>query len=247
MRPLGGVTPDDFVARIAVGSDGSAVVLIHDGDSTRFYPWSSAGPAPGSNSGPAIPSLAPGSRGAASGVTAHAILPGGGRSLILGHADGTLSLIGLGAASSVSAVQQHDAWVCFISVDSENEPPLVTSIAADGSILVSALEAGALNTIETRQDAMFRLHDAPGAPRQGVDNLPDGAVFREPGCDVCPEMVIIPAGTFTMGSSEEEGRSFHEGPQHDVSVPRFAQGADGGHLRSMGYVPEGGLLRTTPQ
>ena len=60
-----------------------------------------------------------------------------------------------------------------------------------------------------------------------------GGVFRD--CPECPEMVVIPAGNFTMGSSASE-RSWaashgaspesvsDESPQHDVSLPSFALG-----------------------
>src|SRR5437868_1880769 len=41
--------------------------------------------------------------------------------------------------------------------------------------------------------------------------------FRD--CDVCPEMVAIPPGSFTMGSPESEiGRWSREGPQHRVTI-----------------------------
>lgn len=60
-----------------------------------------------------------------------------------------------------------------------------------------------------------------------------GTVFRD--CPRCPEMVVIPAGHFTMGSSAAEkswaaghggsaGSVADEAPQHDVSVPSFALG-----------------------
>jgi formylglycine-generating enzyme required for sulfatase activity len=40
----------------------------------------------------------------------------------------------------------------------------------------------------------------------------DADSFQE--CDVCPEMVVVPAGSFTMGSPPgEEGRNANEGPQ----------------------------------
>ena len=56
--------------------------------------------------------------------------------------------------------------------------------------------------------------------------LPDepGDVFRE--CGVCPQMVVIPAGEFVMGSPEsEERRDPNEGPQHTVRIdPPLALG-----------------------
>jgi formylglycine-generating enzyme required for sulfatase activity len=32
--------------------------------------------------------------------------------------------------------------------------------------------------------------------------LSAGSTFKE--CDVCPQMVVVPAGTFAMGSSDDE-------------------------------------------
>lgn len=56
-----------------------------------------------------------------------------------------------------------------------------------------------------------------------------GQIFRD--CKDCPEMVVIPAGNFMMGSSEgEKGRSSNpdeapvEGPQRMVHVQQFAAG-----------------------
>ncbi len=43
-----------------------------------------------------------------------------------------------------------------------------------------------------------------------------GETFRD--CEACPEMVVIPAGSFTMGSPDtEEGHLGREAPQHEVS------------------------------
>jgi hypothetical protein len=45
----------------------------------------------------------------------------------------------------------------------------------------------------------------------------DGGSFQD--CEHCPEMVVIPAGTFTMGSpADEEGRFDREGPQREVTI-----------------------------
>ena len=45
-------------------------------------------------------------------------------------------------------------------------------------------------------------------------------------CEGCPEMVVVPAGTFYMGSNEsEEGRDDNEGPMHQVTITKsFAVG-----------------------
>lgn len=54
--------------------------------------------------------------------------------------------------------------------------------------------------------------------------LKPGVKFRE--CPDCPEMIVVPSGTFTMGSSaNEEGRDVDEGPSRSVTIPRdFAVG-----------------------
>ena len=48
--------------------------------------------------------------------------------------------------------------------------------------------------------------------------------FRE--CENCPEMVVVPAGSFTMGApNSEKDRSSAEGPQHEVTIRQpFAAG-----------------------
>ena len=51
-----------------------------------------------------------------------------------------------------------------------------------------------------------------------------GETFRD--CATCPEMIVLPAGKFTMGSPEgERGRDDDEGPQHQVTILKpFAVG-----------------------
>lgn len=54
--------------------------------------------------------------------------------------------------------------------------------------------------------------------------LKPGDMFKE--CEDCPEIVVVPAGSFMMGSpSGEEGRRENEGPQHEVTIGQpFAVG-----------------------
>ena len=62
--------------------------------------------------------------------------------------------------------------------------------------------------------------DRPVVPRPEPEGL-----FRD--CEACPGMVVVPAGTFTMGSPDsEEGRERNEQPLHQVTIGApFAVGA----------------------
>ena len=52
-----------------------------------------------------------------------------------------------------------------------------------------------------------------------------GQVFRD--CPECPELVVVPAGSYWMGSpASEEARNSGEGPRHRVTIPKpFAVGS----------------------
>ena len=58
----------------------------------------------------------------------------------------------------------------------------------------------------------------------GLRRTAPGETFKD--CPECPEMVVVPAGSFTVGSpASEEGRTRFEGPQHRVTFSQpFAVG-----------------------
>lgn len=60
--------------------------------------------------------------------------------------------------------------------------------------------------------------------KRGHMRLLPGRMFRD--CPDCPEMIVIPAGSFLMGSpDDEEGRYKDEGPRHLVTIEKpFAIG-----------------------
>jgi formylglycine-generating enzyme required for sulfatase activity len=62
------------------------------------------------------------------------------------------------------------------------------------------------------------------APMAASSERHPGEAFMD--CPNCPEMVVVPAGMFTMGSpASEQGRFKDEGPQHSVTIARpFAVG-----------------------
>ena len=85
-------------------------------------------------------------------------------------------------------------------------------------------------TAELR-DALVALGEAhakerkqEAAAKRERDSRTPGRKFRD--CEECPELVVVPSGSYEMGSpSWEEGRSGDEGPVHRVSIAEpFAVG-----------------------
>ena len=78
--------------------------------------------------------------------------------------------------------------------------------------------------IEADDDAIAAaVAEATGVPGIRPDRMPrkqtwnPGDTFQD--CPGCPKLVVVPSGSFVMGSPEhEEGRNKHEGPMHEVRI-----------------------------
>lgn len=63
----------------------------------------------------------------------------------------------------------------------------------------------------------------PPDPDTDIEAEVDASAPPPPSCDVCPDMVELAGGTFTMGSpTSEANRSGNEGPLHEVTLQPFA-------------------------
>ena len=80
-----------------------------------------------------------------------------------------------------------------------------------------------LYTVNAASARDASIAEGPEADRQG--RLQSGLRFQD--CPGCPEMVVVPVGSFMMGSPPgEAGQSSSEGPQHQVVIGHpFAVGA----------------------
>jgi formylglycine-generating enzyme required for sulfatase activity len=66
------------------------------------------------------------------------------------------------------------------------------------------------------QNQIYRLKNVSSLNAQRERALTPGAMFRE--CSDCPEMIVIPAGSFKMGSPDLAHHK-DEYPPHDVTIP----------------------------
>ncbi len=101
------------------------------------------------------------------------------------------------------------------------DTPAQCSVRGEAQARLNALPRETVSrpppTTTTTRPPTTTATEAPRGPRAGE-------TFRD--CAECPEMVVIPAGSFTMGSpANETGRDTDEGPQRNITISRnFAVG-----------------------
>jgi formylglycine-generating enzyme required for sulfatase activity len=113
----------------------------------------------------------------------------------------------------LSEAVQAQGWERFIKTYGGQSNPYSND---DKALLTRARQALAALQARVQQPQQAAATSTQAGTRPG-------STFKD--CADCPEMVVIPAGSFDMGSpASESGRSDAEGPQHRVNVGSFALG-----------------------
>ena len=78
-------------------------------------------------------------------------------------------------------------------------------------------QTGFLNAAQAEALAALGEEVAQRIQEEAVEGKGVGDEFRD--CPECPQMVVVPSGSYRMGSpSHEEGRNDDEGPVHEVRI-----------------------------
>jgi formylglycine-generating enzyme required for sulfatase activity len=122
---------------------------------------------------------------------------------------------GTGAPADPAA----QAWAAV--KDSESEAIFEAFIARFPGTVFAEFARARLQELKEQRMAVGTFPEPPPPP---PPTFRPGDTFKD--CDECPEMAVVPAGSFIMGSPEsEEGRFSEEGPQRRVTIARpFAVG-----------------------
>jgi formylglycine-generating enzyme required for sulfatase activity len=152
--------------------------------------------------------------GGLTSLTLDAISVNGGESiLILGHPASSGSW-----ATSAGIVSSREGNVIYFSA------PLDKGNSGGPLLLGEKVVGIVTHKGSTFGEALGSLAVAEFLQRNGVyknysSGMKPGQMFKD--CEDCPEMVVIPAGQFLMGSRQTSERAgYLENPQHAVNIPR---------------------------
>ena len=108
-----------------------------------------------------------------------------------------------------------------VSLDILSEFLIKNKVAVRESPAAKALDTASVaelaQTFTYRVECMGSAQQAGSTPKPGTRSSPSQTIKD---CTDCPEMVVIPAGSFEMGSNENAS----ERPVHRVNVPSFLLG-----------------------
>jgi hypothetical protein len=136
--------------------------------------------------------------------------------LLMGHA--------LAQAQSWHATRAEDipaADRAFILQSRKAAQRRILRVQAFVGVLVGAMVAGlaAWWNQDWLKERNYALAKVTALKISAERALKPKDTFKE--CTNCPEMIVVPAGNFTMGSPEtEKVRNEDEGPQHGVTIPK---------------------------
>jgi len=126
-----------------------------------------------------------------------------------------------GVAQSADSSQEDMFWNSVKKSNAIDEYRVYVTQYPNGKYAGDAWRR--IGQLEAQEQAQPQAKTAKKAKKKAglatadADGLRPGSVFKD--CTDCPEMVVIPAGSFEMGSpSSETGRDSAEGPQHPVRI-----------------------------
>ena len=95
---------------------------------------------------------------------------------------------------------------------------VVATVAFLATDAASAQQPATMPAVSGTPVQIFPATIYPLTPEREQSLRPKDS-FKE--CDICPEMVVVPKGSFTMGTpTSEPDRDVGEDPLHRVNIPR---------------------------
>jgi formylglycine-generating enzyme required for sulfatase activity/uncharacterized protein with von Willebrand factor type A (vWA) domain len=159
---------------------------------------------------------AEGERDLTEGGPVTAVAAAGYQKFVVATLDGRLQLLASGSGFGRAPLEKVGEAARFPGrgriLKVNEKTGSVLGIGDDGTLLRGQVSDFGLTSVRADITAMGQLRLGQAIPWKA--SLRE---FRD--CAICPQMVVVPAGSFTMGSpANEAGRRDDEGPQHPVTI-----------------------------